>query len=58
MAVELSNKMIGIVKKQNNGIGDRPVIEIIEENGQRISNPYQHDLSEKLDIVITNCAIG
>ena len=58
VTVELSNKTVGIVRKQNIGLGDRPIIEVIEENGQRIRNPYHLDLSEKVDIVIVNCVIG
>ena len=57
VTVESSNRMIGIVKKQNAGIADRPIIEIIEENGRKVSNPYQLDLSEKLDVVVINCII-
>ncbi|MBD3108214.1 HD-GYP domain-containing protein [Bacillus sp. AGMB 02131] len=57
VTVELSNRTVGIVKKQNIGLGDRPIIEIIEEDGKKLSSPYVINLSEKLDIVVTGCVI-
>jgi len=57
LTVELSNNTIGIVKRQNIGLSDRPIIEIIEENGKRIHNRYLLDLSEQLDLVIVKCNI-
>ena len=43
---ELSNRTLGTVKKQNMGLGDRPIIEIMEEDGKSLDEPYQIDLSE------------
>lgn len=40
------------------GLGDRPIIEIMEEDGKSLDEPYQIDLSEKLDVVIVNCVIA
>lgn len=58
VTVELSNRTLGTVKKQNMGLGDRPIIEIMEEDGKNLDEPYQIDLSEKLDVVIVNCVIA
>ena len=55
---KLSNRTLGIVKKQNMGLGNRPIIEIMEEDGKSLDEPYQIDLSEKLDVVIVNCVIA
>lgn len=46
VTVELSNRTLGTVKKQNMGLGDRPIIEIMEEDGKSLDEPYQIDLSE------------
>lgn len=53
MIVELNDGRKGIVTDQNKGVTDRPVIRIIEEDGQETDSPYPLDLSKALDKVIT-----
>lgn len=55
LTVILNDKRVGIVSKQNTGISDRPIIQILEEDGKRIENPYEVNLVECLDIVIIDC---
>ncbi len=52
MVVDLNDGKKGIVTTQNKGLTDRPVIRIIEENGQELQTPYEFDLSKELDKVI------
>lgn len=53
MVVDLNDGRKGIVTNQNKGVTDRPVIRIIEENGEELQCPYPLDLSKELDKVIT-----
>lgn len=55
LTVELNDGRKGIVAKQNHGISDRPIIRILEESGQQLSDPYEINLKEKLDLMIINC---
>jgi HD-GYP domain-containing protein (c-di-GMP phosphodiesterase class II) len=55
LGIELSDGRKGIVARQNSGMSDRPVICIVEEKGIAISHAYEVDLTEKLDLTITNC---
>lgn len=55
ITVVLNDGRKGIVCKQNVGLSDRPIIRILEEKGIEISQPYEIDLKEKLDIMIIDC---
>ncbi|MBP2240429.1 putative nucleotidyltransferase with HDIG domain [Cytobacillus eiseniae] len=54
ITVEISDGRKGIVTHQNTGLGDRPVIRIVEENGEQV-NPYKLDMKNELNVVITSC---
>lgn len=54
MTVQLSNGLKGVVSNQNHGLCDRPIIRILEEDGQPIT-PYEFDLLKELSVVITDC---
>jgi putative nucleotidyltransferase with HDIG domain len=54
LTVELSDKRTGVVSKQNVGMGDRPVIRILKENG-RVVPPYEVNLVDELSVMITKC---
>lgn len=54
LTVELSDGRKGVVAKQNSHVSDRPIIRILEEDGQEV-NPYDLDLMIELSIVITGC---
>lgn len=45
----------GIVSSQNEGIGDRPKIRILEEDGEQIKEPYEVDLNKNLHLLIMKC---
>ncbi|MBM7694718.1 putative nucleotidyltransferase with HDIG domain [Peribacillus deserti] len=55
LTVELSDGSKGIVCRQNNGLSDRPVVEVFEQNSRQLDHPYEVDLSRDLDILITGC---
>ncbi|UFT98238.1 HD-GYP domain-containing protein [Radiobacillus kanasensis] len=55
LTVELNDGRIGVVSKQNPTVPDRPIIRIIEENGERLDPPYELDLLKQLNFVITSC---
>ncbi len=52
MVVELNDGKKGIVTKQNKGFTDRPILRIIEEADQPITEHYELDLTKALDKVI------
>ncbi len=52
MVVELNDGKKGIVTGQNKGLTDRPVIRVIEEDGEELYSPYELDLQSELDKVI------
>ncbi|RFU70099.1 HD-GYP domain-containing protein [Peribacillus saganii] len=54
LMVELSDGRIGVVSKQNPGLSDRPVIEILEENAQAVE-PYEVNLKDRFDLLIVSC---
>ncbi|WP_335870306.1 HD-GYP domain-containing protein [Bacillus sp. 2205SS5-2] len=58
LTVVLSDGRKGIIAKQNKGLSDRPVVRIIEEEGQTISSTYEIDLKIELHLVITDCNIA
>jgi putative nucleotidyltransferase with HDIG domain len=54
VTVELSDGRKGVVSKQNTQMSDRPVVRILEENGNDVA-PYELDLILELSVVITGC---
>lgn len=54
LSVKLSNGEQGIVCKQNKGMNERPIIRIVERDGNEIP-PYDLDLKEYHSVVITEC---
>ncbi|WP_368484584.1 hypothetical protein [Peribacillus butanolivorans] len=40
---------------QNEGIGDRPMIRILEEDGEQIVEPYEVNLKKNLHLLIRKC---
>ena len=55
MTVELNDGRKGIVSSQNQGIGDRPIVRILEEDGEQLTQPYEVNLSSNLTIMIKKC---
>ena len=55
ITVVLSDQRVGVVMGQNKGLGDRPTIQIIEENGLELIEPYQVNLLNQLDVTIIAC---
>ncbi|MCK1994313.1 HD-GYP domain-containing protein [Peribacillus muralis] len=55
LSVELNDGRKGVVSAQNEGIGDRPMIRILEENGEKIKEPYEVDLNKNLNLLIMKC---
>ncbi|MBU8880810.1 HD-GYP domain-containing protein [Bacillus sp. FJAT-29790] len=54
ITVELNDGRKGIVSEQNIGLGDRPIIRILQHNGEKVA-PYSIDLKTELSITITGC---
>lgn len=54
ITVQLNDGRKGVVSRQNVGLGDRPIVRILEENGSKVS-PYEIDLKKELTSVIMNC---
>ena len=54
ITVELNDDRKGVVCKQNIGLSERPIVRIIEESGLEVT-PYEIDLKDELDIMITGC---
>ena len=55
LTVELNDGRKGIVSSQNAGIGDRPIVRILEENKEKLVNPYEVDLKTNLHLLIKEC---
>ena len=55
LTVYLNDGRKGVVSKQNQGLSERPVIRILEENEQELEIPYEVDLKLKLDLIISKC---
>jgi len=55
--VELNDGRKGIVSKQNTGMGERPIIEIIEEQGNVLEQAYELDLLQHNHLVIKKCHV-
>ncbi|MGM0845836.1 MAG: HD-GYP domain-containing protein [Bacillota bacterium] len=53
MVVVLNDGRRGIVEKQNKGLTDRPILRIIAEQGEELTQPYSLDLAKNLDSTIT-----
>ncbi len=54
LTVTLSDGRKGVVAEQNNGLSERPVVRILEENGRRVE-PYHLDLKSNLSLMIISC---
>ncbi|SFP50693.1 HD-GYP domain-containing protein [Salibacterium halotolerans] len=54
VCVNVSNGSKAVVVKQNRNLPWRPVIRIVEQDGTPLSEPYDIDLSVRMDITITN----
>ncbi|WP_428911143.1 HD-GYP domain-containing protein [Niallia sp. Krafla_26] len=54
ITVELNDGRKGVVVKQNAALSDRPIVRILEENGEQVE-PYELNLEEKLSFVIIGC---
>lgn len=52
LTVELNDGRRGVVKSQNAYLSDRPVIRILEEEGQQISVPYDVELATETTLLI------
>lgn len=52
ITVYLNDGRKGIVVRQNQGVSDRPVVRVIEENGIRLQSPYEVDMMKELTILI------
>ncbi|MDV7765281.1 HD-GYP domain-containing protein [Peribacillus sp. CSMR9] len=55
LSVELNDGRKGVVSAQNEGIGDRPMIRILEENGEQVKESYEVDLNKNLQLLIMKC---
>lgn len=55
LTVVLDNGTKGVVAKQNAGLGERPIIRVLEENGRKVTTPYEIDLKENLHTMIIEC---
>lgn len=55
LTVVLSNDAKGVVARQNIGLGERPVIRVLEEKGKILNKPYEIDLKKELHIMIVEC---
>lgn len=53
LSVELNDGRKGIIAAQNSGFSTRPVIRILQDGEERISDPYEVNLVDVLDVVIT-----
>ncbi|WP_096156771.1 MULTISPECIES: HD-GYP domain-containing protein [Bacillus] len=55
LAVELSDNRKAIVIGQNKEMTERPILRVIEENGNELETPYDINLKEQLDVTIVKC---
>ncbi|MBM7704588.1 HD-GYP domain-containing protein [Metabacillus iocasae] len=53
LGVTLNDGRKGVVVGQNKGISDRPIVRILEENENELHEPYDLDLKEHMDILVT-----
>ncbi|MGP7816327.1 HD-GYP domain-containing protein [Niallia sp. 01092] len=54
LGVSLSSGEKGVVCRQNKGLNERPVVRVLEKNGEEVT-PYEIDLKESLSVIITGC---
>lgn len=54
LTVILSDGRKGVVSAQNPGLSERPIVRVLEEDGQRVV-PYELDLKVYLSLMIVNC---
>lgn len=55
ITVNLSDGRKGIISRQNKHVSDRPVVRILEENGQELTEYYEVDMAQELNVIITEC---
>lgn len=55
LSVVLNDGRKGVVAGQNIGIGDRPIIRVLEEIDQPVKNTYEIDLKLEPKLMITKC---
>ncbi|KGX89781.1 HD-GYP domain-containing protein [Pontibacillus marinus] len=55
LTVVLSDGRKGIVARQNKHVSDRPVVRILEEDGLELSEYYEIDMSQELNVIVTEC---
>lgn len=56
LSVKLNTGEEGVVIDYNRGIPSRPIVRILkDEQGNRIDQPYEVDLSKRLNLVIASC---
>ena len=55
LSVVLSDGRKGVISHQNIGIGDRPIVRILEEGDKPISEFYEVDLKREPQLLITRC---
>lgn len=56
LEVELSDGTSGVVKKTNQSLPDRPTVKILKDKyGYPLENPYDLNLTERLNITIVQC---
>jgi len=58
LVVELNDGRRGIIAKQNAGFSTRPIIRILQNGDDRIDQPYEVNLLEVLDLVITKTDVS
>ena len=55
LTVELNDDRKGVISGQNIGIGDRPIVRIIEEMGNPLQESYEINLKNQPHLIITRC---
>lgn len=55
LSIKLNDGRKGVVARQNMGIGDRPIIRILEEFGKPLAVTYEVDLKNEPTLIIVEC---
>lgn len=56
LSVTLSTGETGVVVDVNKGLPSRPIVRIlVNQDGQPVDEPYEYDLSKRLDLMIVAC---
>lgn len=55
LMITLNDGRKGLVVGQNKDLTERPVIRIVEEEGEDLENPYDLNLKDHLDLAIVDC---